>query len=327
MTYPAVADDWQDRDWGVCSGQSAGIPRDGQGLRLTLPVGNRKVLLGPFTFGAQRFTLRRAFSGDPRRINRRGAASYARSWLSAGGLCSGLGIAHGRSGAAATERLAVIASRRQTPAKQTWDCRIRLRQGDLKSYWKWMHFSGVAGAGMNPLARLFAGRQGFKVTGSDRALDAGQCGPIRELLERAGVEILPQDGSAVSAELDRFIYSAAVEPDTPEMRAAIACGVETVARPGLLAEVVDAGGPGLAVSGTSGKSTVVGMIAWILKQQGVSATVLGGAALAEDGAQHMGCLWAREAAPVIAEACESDGTLIGYHPGNRPDPQYHPRPR
>jgi UDP-N-acetylmuramate-alanine ligase len=36
-----------------------------------------------------------------------------------------------------------------------------------------MHFSGVAGQGMNPLARLMRA-WGHEVQGSDRSLDAGQ---------------------------------------------------------------------------------------------------------------------------------------------------------
>lgn len=176
------------------------------------------------------------------------------------------------------------------------------------------HFSGVAGAGMNPLAQLIAHR-GQRVSGSDRAFDAGQCTAIRQRLEDAGVSILAQDGSAIASDVERFIYSAAVEATTPEMQAAQAQGIAAMARPALLAEMVAGGRPGLAVAGTSGKSTIVGMLAWIVRQLNRPATVLGGAALAEGGAQHMGCFLAGpEDGPVIAEACESDGTLVGYQP-------------
>ncbi len=175
-----------------------------------------------------------------------------------------------------------------------------------------MHFSGIAGQGMNPLAQLMRA-WGHQVQGSDRSFDQGHNGDIRARLEAAGITILPQDGGAVRAGVGRFIYSAAVEPDTPEARAARALGIVCSARPGLLAEVVDAGGPGVAVSGTSGKSTVVGMLAWILRQLGRPATVLGGAALAGEGTA--GCFAAAaQGGPVVAEACESDGTLVGYHP-------------
>jgi UDP-N-acetylmuramate--alanine ligase len=175
-----------------------------------------------------------------------------------------------------------------------------------------MHFSGVAGQGMNPLAQLMAA-WGHDVQGSDRSLDRGENSEIRDRLMAAGVQLLPQDGSAVHAGLGRFVYSAAVEPDTPESRAARDLGIPCTPRPALLAEVVDAGSPGVAIAGTSGKSTVVGMLAWILRRLSVPATVLGGAALAGEGTAGCFAAGSRDAA-VIAEACESDGTLVGYHP-------------
>ena len=174
------------------------------------------------------------------------------------------------------------------------------------------HFSGVAGAGMNPLARLVHSR-GHDVQGSDRSFDQGRNTETAARLREAGITILPHDGSAVRPGLDRFVFSTAVEAETPEMRAARALGVELVARPALLAEVVAAGRPGVAIAGTSGKSTVTGMVGWILRTAGVPATVLGGAALAGEGTG--GCFAAGPAdAPVVAEACESDGTLVGYRP-------------
>lgn len=175
-----------------------------------------------------------------------------------------------------------------------------------------MHFSGVAGQGMNPLARLMRA-WGHAVQGSDRSLDKGENTDIRARLEAEGIRILPQDGSAVRPGVERFVYSAAVEPDTPEARRARELGIACIARPGLLAEVVDAGDPGVAISGTSGKSTVVGMLAWTLRALGRPATVLGGAALAGEGTAGGFAAGPRGGA-VVAEACESDGTLVGYHP-------------
>jgi len=174
------------------------------------------------------------------------------------------------------------------------------------------HFSGIAGAGMNPLARLMRAR-GHTVQGSDRALDQGKSGDLAELLRGLGITLLPQDGAAVTPQLDRFIYSTAVEADTPEMRAARALGIERVARPALLAEVVNAGRPGVAIAGTSGKSTITGMVTWLTREARLPATALGGAALVGEGVS--GCFLAGpDAAPVAAEACESDGTLTGYAP-------------
>ncbi|MEX2145559.1 MAG: Mur ligase domain-containing protein, partial [Candidatus Rokuibacteriota bacterium] len=174
------------------------------------------------------------------------------------------------------------------------------------------HFSGIAGAGMNPLARLLRAH-GHRVQGSDRSFDQGKNADLASALRALGIDLTPQDGSAVTRGLDRFVYSTAVEADTPEMRAARDLGIDCVARPALLAEVVGEGRPGIAIAGTSGKSTVTGMLAWLARESGVAATVIGGAALVGDG--EGGCFVAGpHGAAVAAEACESDGTLRGYRP-------------
>jgi UDP-N-acetylmuramate--alanine ligase len=175
------------------------------------------------------------------------------------------------------------------------------------------HFSGIAGQGMNPLARLMRA-WGHDVQGSDRAFDQGKQRDLAATLTALGIRLVEQDGAGVVSGLQRFVYSTAVEADTPEVRAARALDIERVPRPALLAEVVNGGAPGVAVAGTSGKSTVTGMIGWILREAAMAGTVLGGAALVGEGVS--GCFAAGPArGPVVAEACESDGTLVGYRPG------------
>jgi UDP-N-acetylmuramate--alanine ligase len=172
------------------------------------------------------------------------------------------------------------------------------------------HFSGIAGAGTSVLARLMR-EQGHEVQGSDRSFDQGQNGELAAELTADGIALKPQDGRAITRAIDRLVFSTSVESDTAEMQAARALGVELMSRPTLLAEVVNGARPGVAIAGTSGKSTVTGMVAWIARQAGFPATVLGGAALVGDGPG--GCFLAGPAGgPVVAETCESDGTLPLY---------------
>jgi UDP-N-acetylmuramate--alanine ligase len=173
------------------------------------------------------------------------------------------------------------------------------------------HFSGIAGAGVNPLARLMRAR-GYEVQGSDRSFDQGKNTEVADELRRLGIGVVPQDGRGISPDIARFVYSTAVEDETPEMRAARTMCRECVPRPALLAEIVNTGVPGVAICGTSGKSTITGMIGWLAREAGVSATVVGGAALV---GERGGLLVAGPAgSAVVAEACESDGTLVGYRP-------------
>ncbi len=174
------------------------------------------------------------------------------------------------------------------------------------------HFSGVAGAGVNPLARLMSAR-GHDVQGSDRALDRGLMLETATLLREAGVALVPHDGTAITPGLDRFIYSTAVEAETPEFRAARALGVSMTPRPALLAELVNAAKPGVAISGTCGKSTVTGLVAWLIEQAGCAATVIAGAPRVGEGIAG-GLLTGPVDGPLVAETCESDGTLTGYTP-------------
>jgi UDP-N-acetylmuramate--alanine ligase len=174
------------------------------------------------------------------------------------------------------------------------------------------HFSGIAGAGMNPLAQLMRTR-GHQVQGSDRSLDQGKNQELAARLRRLGIGLRPHDGSAILPSIDRFVYSTAVEADTPEMRAARTLGIDLVPRPALLAEIVNSGQPGVAIAGTSGKSTITAMLGWLLRESGLPATVIGGAGLAREGTTS--CFAAGPAnGAVVVEACESDGTLVGYEP-------------
>src|SRR5260370_16592337 len=92
------------------------------------------------------------------------------------------------------------------------------------------HFSGVAGAGMSPLACLLRAR-GHQVQGSDRALDQGRAPDIARHLQALGIRLVPHDGAAVTRAIDRFVHSTAVDADTPEMRAAQALGPGRVPPP------------------------------------------------------------------------------------------------
>jgi UDP-N-acetylmuramate--alanine ligase len=174
------------------------------------------------------------------------------------------------------------------------------------------HFSGIAGAGMNPLAQLMRTR-GHQVQGSDRSLDQGKNQEIAGRLRRLGIDLRPHDGSAILPHIDRLVYSTAVEADTPEMRAARTLGIDLVPRPALLAEIVNGGQPGVAIAGTSGKSTITAMLGWLLRESGLPATVIGGAGLAREGATSYFAAGPANGA-VVVEACESDGTLVGYEP-------------
>jgi UDP-N-acetylmuramate--alanine ligase len=184
---------------------------------------------------------------------------------------------------------------------------------------EWFHFVGLAGSGMSALAVFHAGGGG-RATGSDRALDRGDHPEIRAGLERAGVTVVPQDGGRLAQGCAAVVVSTAIEDAVPDIRRARELGLPILHRSELLARYV-AEHRTIAVTGTSGKSTVTAMIFTILRGCGRDPRLLTGGALVElqrDG--HLGNAWGgdRAAAPgarpwLVIEADESDGSLVRYH--------------
>lgn len=140
-----------------------------------------------------------------------------------------------------------------------------------------VHVVGVAGVGMNPLAQILR-QQGYRVTGSDRFLDQGRRLPILDQLEQAGIELAPQDGSALSPETEAVVISTAIEADNPERIRAVELDVPVVHRATMLARFANAA-RGIAIAGTAGKTTTTGMSAWLLTELGFNPSVCNGAGL------------------------------------------------
>ena len=115
---------------------------------------------------------------------------------------------------------------------------------------------------MMPLARIVSAR-GETVAGSDRALDQGRTAPKFEALRAMGIALYPQDGSGLTSADQILVASAAVESTVADVVAATRLGCERLSRAELLARLFNASGLRIAVGGTSGKSTVTGMIGWI----------------------------------------------------------------
>ena len=58
-----------------------------------------------------------------------------------------------------------------------------------------VHIAGIGGVGMSALAQALLD-SGVSVTGSDRLLDKGDRTETLVCLERQGIRLFPQDGSA-----------------------------------------------------------------------------------------------------------------------------------
>ncbi len=127
------------------------------------------------------------------------------------------------------------------------------------------HYAGLGGAGMSALAQ-FQVMTGGVASGSDRAFDRGEREGLRAQLERLGITVMPQDGSGLGPDCAALVVSTAVEEHVPDFAAARAKNIPIIHRSELLAHFV-ARHRSIAVTGTSGKSTVTAMVFAILKRR------------------------------------------------------------
>jgi UDP-N-acetylmuramate--alanine ligase len=180
-----------------------------------------------------------------------------------------------------------------------------------KSYF----FCGIGGSGMLPLALIVQGRGG-RVAGSDRSLDQGKLAPKFAALRARGIPLFPQDGSGLTSADQTLVASAAVEDMVPDVVRAKALGAPRLGRAELLAQLFNEAETGIAVGGTSGKSTVTGMIGWILHALGRDPTVMNGAVMKNfvTPDQPLASALVGTAPDFVSEVDESDGTIALYRP-------------
>jgi UDP-N-acetylmuramate--L-alanine ligase/UDP-N-acetylenolpyruvoylglucosamine reductase len=167
-----------------------------------------------------------------------------------------------------------------------------------------VHFVGIGGCGMSGLARLLL-QQGHRVTGSDMAPNGG----MKEL-QKLGARI--HGGHArqnIGEGTELVVYSSAIGGENVELQAAAERKIPRVRR-GLLLSALMNHSNNIAVAGTHGKTTTTAMIAHVLTRGDSAPSYCVGAHVPALGAnaQIGGGKY------FVAEADESDGTLVGFSP-------------
>lgn len=181
-----------------------------------------------------------------------------------------------------------------------------------------VHMVGIGGAGMSGIARILLDR-GALVSGSDAKESRGVIalrarGALIDIGHDAGaLDLLPGGPTAVIS------THAAIPKTNPELVEARRRGIPVVMRPTVLARLMD-GHTTVLVSGTHGKTTTTSMLIVALQHAGMDPSFAVGGDLGEAGTNaHHGsgdCF--------VAEADESDGSLLEYTPMSRWSPTSRP---
>lgn len=174
-------------------------------------------------------------------------------------------------------------------------------------------FSGIGGSGVSSIAGFMAGK-GHQTAGSDRLFDAFPGHEVCRKLKEKGIAIFPQDGSGIDGTTELAVFSTAVEKDNPDFIKAERLGIPLKTRPQYLTEIVS-GFSTVAVAGTSGKSTISGMLAFLMQRLSLGPNFIGGGRVKQfKTAGNPGNFLTGPSDTLVVEACESDGTIVDYMP-------------
>lgn len=166
-----------------------------------------------------------------------------------------------------------------------------------------VHFIGIGGYGMSAIARVML-EMGYTVTGSDVASQE-----LTEKLAAKGAKIYIGHTAEQVSGADLVVYSTALPKDNVERVAAEEQGIPILHRSQMLARLLNER-LGVAVAGAHGKTTTSSMIALVMEQCQTDPTYIIGGEIMDIGTNAK----AGKGKYVVAEADESDGSFLQYHP-------------
>jgi len=169
---------------------------------------------------------------------------------------------------------------------------------------KKIHFVGVGGIGMSGIAEILLNK-GFEVSGSDLNLTE-----VTNRLAELGAKIYEGHSADNVKDADVLVYSSAVVPDNPEVRAAADRNIPIIKRAEMLAETMRMQ-YGIGIAGTHGKTTTTSMVGLTLTEGGIDPTIIVGGKLSGLGGTN-----ARlgNGEFIVVEADEFDRTFLKLTP-------------
>ncbi len=169
---------------------------------------------------------------------------------------------------------------------------------------KHVHCIGIGGIGLSGLADILLS-QGIKVSGSD--MKEGDT--TDKLIEKGAIVYLGHRAKNIDS-ADLIVYSAAVSPDNPELKAAEEKEIPIISRAELLGHMMKNKKYSVAIAGAHGKTTTTSMISLILNKCGKDPTILVGGNLQEIG----GNVKVGNSEYFVTEACEYRDSFLELAP-------------
>lgn len=166
-----------------------------------------------------------------------------------------------------------------------------------------VHFIGIGGYGMSAIAGVML-EMGYRVSGSDVARQE-----LTDKLAAKGARVFIGHEAKHVQGADLVVYSTALPKDNVEKAAAESLNIPVIHRSQMLARLLNAK-KGVAVAGAHGKTSTSSMIALVMENCGLDPTYIIGGEIMNVGSNAK----AGKGDYVVAEADESDGSFLQYHP-------------
>lgn len=169
---------------------------------------------------------------------------------------------------------------------------------------KRIHFIGIGGSGMCPLAEILRS-EGFEISGSD--MNEGE---TLDKIKSYGIPVFMGHAKENIDGADLVVYSAAIKEDNPEREAAKKQNIPCIERSIMLGIVTRRYKRSIAVSGTHGKTTTTGMLSQLLIGSGFDpSAIIGGKLPFIGGNSYVG-----KSDIIVCEACEYVDTFLELNP-------------
>lgn len=169
---------------------------------------------------------------------------------------------------------------------------------------KRIHFIGIGGSGMCPIAEILMS-EGYEISGSD--MNEGE---TLDKMKGYGIPVFMGHAAENISGAELVVYSAAVKENNPERQAAAQQGIPCIERSVMLGVVCRRYRRSIAVSGTHGKTTTTAMLSQILIGSGFDpSAIIGGKLPFIGGNSYVG-----QSDIIVCEACEYVDTFLELNP-------------
>ena len=169
---------------------------------------------------------------------------------------------------------------------------------------KRIHFIGIGGSGMCPLAEILHS-EGYRLSGSDN-----NPSDTLDRIKALGIPVEMGQRAENIGDAEMVVYTAALLPDNPELVAAKESGVPTFERAELFGAISRLYKTCIGVCGTHGKTTTTSMLTQMLLEAGLDPSAVIGGKLPKIGANGR----VGKSDTFVCEACEFKDTFLHLSP-------------